>query len=467
MAAEISPKRTSTKELPFLEYLTQTSPPGWSYDAPHLRHISLSLEEMESGDLDRLALFMPPRHAKTETVTIRKAAYVLEQADLRGETINVLVTAHTDRLARRFSRKIRDILKNRIEMSRDKSGTDEWETGKGCMLMARGVGSLPTGTGFNWIFIDDPIKSREEADSEVYREKMHDWYEDIYTRLEPDGKIVLTLTRWHHDDVAARAIATAPEEWKVVSFPAEAEGSDELGRVKGDALWPDRYPIDALHRIKSVLTREYGSSTWEALYQQNPTPREGSFFKVSMIKIIEEAPFKVAARCRAWDNAATEDDGNYTAGVYMSGPDEHGKYTIENVIRGRWNFADRNAVQRQTAMLDGPFTTIRGPQDPGAAGKESAGMFIANLAGFHVVTRIVSGKKEQRAEPLATQINAGNVQMVSAPWNAAFLEELRQFPRGKNDDQVDAAADAFSEIAFVQDQEGVVEYYDPVRISRY
>jgi predicted phage terminase large subunit-like protein len=470
MALRILPQECDADKgfLTYAEYLQATSPRQWSYDAPHLQHIIKAVDKLASGNsTDRLAIFMPPRHAKTETVTIRKAAHLLEQADYRSEPINILVTAHTDQLARRFSRKIRAIVKSRIPLKFGTTAMNEWETAGGSLLVARGVGSPPHGIGFDWIFIDDPIKSREQAESEVYREKMHDWFEDIYTRLEPGAKVVLTLTRWHHDDIASRAIAQDPTSWEVLLFRALAEEDDPLGREVGAALWPARYNTEALHRIRSVLTREEGAYAWESLYQQNPTPREGAMFKVSQIEIMETNPVSIKSYVRAWDMAATEDGGNYTVGVLMGGPDQSGRYGVLDVIRGRWDPAERNRIIRQVAMMDGPSVRIRAPQDPGAAGKESAILFIRNLAGFPVVCRPVQGKKELRADGIASQVNAGNIWISRAPWNAEFIEELRQFPRGKHDDQVDAFADAFTELSGVYNEEALIEYYEPVSISRY
>ncbi|NBW17550.1 MAG: terminase, partial [Caulobacteraceae bacterium] len=163
----------------------------------------------------------------------------------------------------------------------DKTGADEWETTAGGGLVARGVGTPPTGFGFDLILIDDPIKKREEAESEVYREKLWDWYtDDLYTRLEPGGAIILTLTRWHYDDLAARAIASEPSRWTILRLPAIAEDDDPIGRLPGQALWPARFNESDLQRIRDVQAATGGAYSFESLYQQNPTPREGAFFKV-------------------------------------------------------------------------------------------------------------------------------------------------------------------------------------------
>src|SRR6185369_13014740 len=147
---------------------------------------------------------------------------------------------------------------------------------------------------------------------------------------------------------------------------------------------------------------------------------------------------------RAWDTAASDGKGDFTAGVLM-GVDESGRFYIGDVVRGQWETDERNRIVRQTAEIDGPDVGIRGAQDPGSAGKHAALAFVRLLAGFAVMTEAVSGQKTTRADPFSAQVNAGNVTLIRGEWNRAFVEELRTFPLGMNDDQVDAAADAFTE----------------------
>lgn len=418
--------------------MRQTLPPSWSADAAHIRLIAEHLDAVDAGQIDRLAIHMPPRHGKTETTTVRYGTKWLKE----NPSSNVLLTGYNERFAKRLGRKARNIAEGRLNLDRAKQGADEWATVEGGVLMTRGVGSPPTGTGFGRIIIDDPIRKREDAESETYREKVWDWYtDDLYTRLEPNGAIVLVTTLWHHDDVSARAVASEPGKWTVLKLPALAEVNDPLGRSIGDALWPERWPVDALERIQGVMRQNEGEASWEALYQQNPTPREGAMFKVGKLTVVDSVPEGVKS-CRAWDIGSSE-SGDPTAGVRMSGPDSNGFFYIVHVERGRWNSADRDKKIRDTAELDGVTVTVRGPQDPGAAGKAYGEMFVKLLAGFSVRVDPVTGSKELRADPLSSQINAGNVRIVRGAWNHAFIEELRQFPAGKHDDQVDAASDAF------------------------
>ncbi|GDX41194.1 hypothetical protein LBMAG21_14860 [Armatimonadota bacterium] len=145
--------------------------------------------------------------------------------------------------------------------------------------------------------------------------------------------------------------------------------------------------------------------------------------------------------------AATEGSGDYTVGVKMAGPDPYGYFYVLDVQRGQWSTDRRNRVIREAAERDGEACWIRGAQDPGSAGVDSARAFRHLLAGYSVQTERVSGAKEVRADPLSSRINSGDVRLVRGGWNRDFIEEFRAFPRGRHDDQIDAAADAFTVLA--------------------
>ena len=416
------------KEHRYIDWYQTTIPATWT-TPEHVRLISEALDAVDAGQIDRLAIHMPPRHGKSETVTVRYPLRFLE----KEPDANVLVTGYNERFARKFGRRTRNLAEERGLVAADKSSSDEWATTAGGLYMARGVGSPPTGTGFARIVIDDPIRRREDADSEVYREKVWDWYtDDLYTRLEPSGAIVLVMTLWHEDDLGARAVASEPGKWHVLKLPAISDD--------GKALWPERYTVPDLERIKAINPRNF-----EAAYQQNPTPREGSFFKVSQFKFLDELPPNIVKSCRAWDIGASANDGDPSAGVLMHSTAD-GKFIVSDLAHGQWATDERNAKIKAIAEMDGKAVKICGPQDPGAAGKDAALYFVRMLAGYSVTTSPVSGKKEVRADPYSSQVNAGNVYLVRGGWNAKFIEEHRQFPSGKHDDIIDASSDAFAEV---------------------
>lgn len=240
-------------------------------------------------------LFVPPRHGKSELTTVRYPAWRLE----RKPTTRVIVGCYNSTLAEKFSRKARRICNERMALSRDRVAVSDWETEAGGGLRAVGVGSGVTGQGGDLIIVDDPIKSREEANSQAYRERVWTWWtDDLYTRLEPDAAIVLILTRWHMDDLAGRILASedAPN-WTVVSLPAFAEANDPLGRSEGEALCPERFDERDLAEIKAVQ-----GSSFEALYQQRPSALEGSIFKREWWRYYREAP-RFSRIIQSWDTA--------------------------------------------------------------------------------------------------------------------------------------------------------------------
>lgn len=407
----------------------------------HVLLLNRELERVERGDGDRLAIHMPPRHAKSETVTIRGAFRAICQWPGR----NVCVICYNETLALKFSRRVRNLAMQVGLVDRSKSAAGEWETIYGGLFMARGIKSPPTGTGFWRIFIDDPIKTREEADSEVVRAKIDDAYrDDIYTRLEPGAALILTMTRWHHEDLGQTAVESEPERWRRLVLRAISEEDDPLGRAPGQALWPERFDVAALERIRAVQTREHGLRSWEALYQQRPTPREGAYFKVDRLSFVDEVP-RGLRRVRAWDWASSGQD--YSVGVLMAGPDRNGFYYVVDVVRGRWDTFERMSIVEQTAELDGQEVEIIVPEDPGSAGKDVARIAVARLAGYRVHRVRPDRNKVVRADAHSVQINASNVRLRRGRWNSDFVEEYRQFPQGKYDDQVDAGSDAFNHLA--------------------
>lgn len=422
----------------YMEWLLEALPRRWTIPS-HIQRLAEALDAVTAGEIDRLAIHCPPRHGKTENVTVRFPIYSL----CANPENWYLLTAYNERMAQRFGRKARTLAKTRLQLSPEKKSADEWATLQGGGLMTRGVGSPPTGVGFQGIVIDDPVRRREDAESEVYREKLWDWYtDDLYTRLEPGGFLLMVMTLWHEDDVGARAVASEPNRWHVLRLPALAEEDDLLGRAVGDALWPDRFPVEALERIRDVMGQNEGLRSWEALYQCRPSPREGQFFQVSKLQIVPALPADLRF-VRAWDLAASL-DGKRTAGVKM-GAGADGLFYVVDVVLGRWESAERNRVICETARQDGVTCMVRLPQDPGQAGKDQAEGFIRMLAGFNVKAERVTGDKATRADPFAAQVNAGNVRMLEGPWNVTYREELRTF-MGKFTDQVDASADAFAEL---------------------
>lgn len=398
-------------------------------------------------------IFLPPRHSKSEMFSRLFSAYYLKRFPHRWVGVN----SYAAELAYTLSNAARqNFVTCGGELSDDTTAKKHWETKQGGGMWAAGVGGPITGKGFHLGIIDDPVKNSEEANSEVIREKHKEWYKTTFlTREEPDAAIVIILTRWHEDDLAGWLLNEettdedehSKENWHIVCLPAISEESIEFPETctvepdfrdeHGVALCPERYPIEKLLKKKAKGEREFN-----ALYQQRPSPKEGYFFNVTKLEIVDAAPAN-ARRIRGWDKAATAGGGDYTVGGKVSKTPSD-EFYIEHIERGQWDTASRDKMIRQTAELDGRACRILGEQEPGSGGVDSAKSFIAMLAGFPVSVERSTANKEVRADPLSSQINAGNVKLVRGEWNKAFIEELRQFPFGKHDDQVDAVSLAFN-----------------------
>jgi predicted phage terminase large subunit-like protein len=460
-ANEILFRRAARQHLiPFTKY----TKPTYVADPAH-ELIARELEAVERGETKRLMLFAPPRIGKSELSTRRFPAFYLG----RNPQKNVISASYNADFGATFGREVRTIVRSEeylrlfpeIAIRSDNRAANEWELEQGGKYFGVGVGSGTTGKGADLFMIDDPIKDRKEADSPTTREDQWNWYRDVvYTRLEEDGAIILTLTRWHHDDIAGRIIELMDDgkgvPWKILSLPAlpkvrrtedgqmilNDDGSvpgDPLGRKPDEPLAPNRFSYAALIDRQQVL----GERSWAALYQQEPMSEEGGMFKGGWFQVIpaSELPAR-RTRVRAWDLAASE-NGDWTVGVLMS-KDTDGVYYIENVIRFR---GGPMAVEKKiidTARDDGKSVEIILPQDPGQAGVSQKNSYIRKLAGYRVKAVRPTGPKATRAAPFGSQVEGRNVRLVQGSWNDAFTEELETFPLGTHDDQVDAAADAFN-----------------------
>jgi predicted phage terminase large subunit-like protein len=214
-----------------------------------------------------------------------------------------------------------------------------------------------------------------------------------------------------------------------------------LGREPGEALWPERFPVEALARTRAGV----GEREWAALYQQRPRAGDGVLFKIEKFGTVLAAP--AGGRIvRAWDLAATEQTGgrnpDWTVGLKLM-RDADGRFYVLDVVRFRGSPNEVETAIVNTARQDGAAVRIGLPQDPGQAGKQQVLYLTSKLAGYRVSSSPETGSKETRAMPVASQVEVGNVALVRAAWNRPLLEELASFPAGTHDDQTDALSRAF------------------------
>lgn len=332
---------------------------------------------------------------------------------------------------------------------------------------ALGLQSGFTGTGADTLLIDDPYKSMEEALSEVIRDKTWRFHTDTAApRLNDQSNEFIMFHRYHQDDMGGRAIASG--EFDLWRYAAEADGAyedEESGRVFVDPMLRPEGEYLSDRFSEAYYTRQkINEQVWNSQFQGRPTSKSGNLFDVSKIRVIQ--PHEVPAlvhEVRAWDNAATEGGGAFTAGVRM-GIDASGRIVIRNVKREQVGTAERLALQYSTADEDGLLVQIHAPQDPGSAGKDVAFQFEQALGakGFNVTTTMVSGSKEMRAYPLSQAVNSGLVDIVDDGWDIkAFKNELHNFPLGTYKDQVDAASDGYSHLFKLFHRGLVIKNFNP------
>lgn len=250
----------------------------------HHEVIASALEDVERGTIDRLIIMVPPRHGKSELASIRFPAWFLG----RNATKEIITASYSADLAIDFGAKTRSLIEDEqyqsifdLRLKQDERAKAKWLTQKGGGYTSVGIGGPLTGRGAHVLIIDDPIKNREEAESEVYRNKVWSWYTSTaYTRLEKGGAVILILTRWHMDDLAGRILASPDaKRWTVISLPAIALRDEEY-RKQGEALWPEKYDLTELGNTKQVI----GTYDWSSLYQQTPILSENQEFKPHFFK---------------------------------------------------------------------------------------------------------------------------------------------------------------------------------------
>jgi predicted phage terminase large subunit-like protein len=413
--------------------------------AAHHRLLLEHLERISRGEIDRLIVLMPPGSAKSTYASILFPAWWFTQ----HPRSSVIGASHTAALAAHFSRRIRDTItqhKSRLgyEISSSNRAASHWTTTAGGEYYSAGTHGTFVGRRADLIIIDDPLKSQAEADSPSLRDRIWTWYQsDLATRLKPRARIVLIMTRWHEDDLGGRLLARSDTDWVVLRLPALAEADDILGRAPGEPLWPAwESPAELARKRLSV-----GERTWSALFQQSPRPQTGGLFDVSHLQTTDAASEEGHTLVvRAWDLAATaatgDNDPDWTVGLKLS-CNLNGTFTVLDVVRMRGTPRQVEEIIVATAAADGPAVRIGLPEDPGQAGRSQITYLVSRLRGYQVSASRETGGKTVRATPVASQMDAGNIAIVAARWNHALIDELREFPFSRKDDQVDALSRAF------------------------
>lgn len=417
-------------------------------------HIMIAkvLQKFASGEIKKLMLFAPPQTGKSQLSSRHLPAYILgKEPDAK-----IALAAYSPTHASAFNRDIQRIITsneyknifpgtkiNDKNVSTDAHGA--WLRNKdifeviehGGFLKSVGIGSPLTGTSVKYAIIDDPIKDHVEAYSKIYRDRVWDWWDTVLTtRLDNNSQILLTLTRWHEDDLSGRLLQLEGDEWTVVSFPAinEAGPSDYDIREIGEVLWPEKHSLERMLKKK-----EKSPQTFISLYQQRPSAEEGNIIKREHFTIIsiEDVPLKAMDQRIDFvvDTAYTDKTKNDPS-AYLA------YYVYENDLY-LWNY--RSVRMEFSDLCDDleSFVHENGSPhskvfiEPKASGK-SVKQYLKKHTPLNVIEYAMeSGSKEERAYSIEPYLAAGRVKVIQDKWNIPFIGECMVFPNGSHDESVD------------------------------
>ena len=457
--------------LDFTRYTEPNYNVNWHHEI-----ICKYLERWAFGNIKRLMIFMPPGSGKSELVSRRLPAWIFGH----NPDVGIMATSYAASLASDMNIDVQRIMdsdryrelfpdselssknsRNSLVGSSAARNRDVFElVGHKGYYKCAGVGGSITGKRFFYGIIDDPMRGRHDAESVTLRNTTYNWYvNDFYTRrLNLDARILITLTRWHSDDLAGRLLSLAAsnpkaEQWTVLKFPMIAEDplEPEDPRQVGESLWPWRFgTAEDLEPTKISA----GSYTWSSLYQQRPAPAGGLIFNrgwwgdplaVSGRKqFYDQKPLDLEPYMdmiiQSWD--ATFKDNENTDFVVgqvwgKKGPD----FYLLDQVRDRMDvIATMQAIQTLSSKWKRSSAKLIEDKANGPA-------IITMLK--HKIPGIIPvephGGKVVRAQAITPYIEAGNVWLplpVNAPWIHDTLEELASFPTGKWDDAVDSLTQA-------------------------
>lgn len=479
---EVWPYLTPTERVQIELTLSMPSPPSLALFVertttlhldPWQHHLCSVLESLAWTRGRRILVHGPPQAGKSIVVSQRFPAYLLGINPLR----RIRLACYNVSRAGRFTDINRQIIRDPVyqemfpntRLSPIKDTETEWNTTARAALnesqasmLALGLISGFVGSGAEDLIIDDPYASPQAAESEAINESTWQfWDEGARVRLNDDTNVIVMFHRYGGKDFAGRLIAQGGlkhegGQWEYIRYCAEYDGIDKdeeggytlppdpLGRKIGERLSPRM--SDAYIEAQKAITL-----VWLSQFQGTPTSKAGNLFKPGNLRIESALPQKPLWRkVRAWDIAASEDKGDYTAGVKVGAEAKKGPWWCLDVNRFRKGPDETDAEILQTAMADGKETTIRLRQDPGGAGKRDVAHLVRLLHGYDVVVETYSkteGGKALRARGLASQVNQGNWHVLQgSEWLPALIAEMRPFPRSINDDQIDAWSDADDEV---------------------
>lgn len=431
--------------------------------APHLRFLGKHLMRIHRGECRRLLVSMPPRHGKT----LLTSRFFLGWWLGKHPDHRVITTTYQARLAQRWSRNIRnDLVQHGPRVfgvaASARAAADDWdllpmrprrddEAPVDGGISAVGIGGALTGKGANVLNGDDLVQGAEQVRNPQVRDNMWDSFEqDLMTRLEPDGAALITMTRWHADDIPGRIIKSQAEgkpvggePWEVINLPALAEADDPMGRAPGEALWEDRWSREKLERMRAGMSPE----VWDALFQGHPTLAAGNLFKrahLQRYRIVDgdlvaagvRIPLAKCLRFVTVDPAFTaKTRSNPTAIAMWAFEPERGLLFLLEMRTAR---LEPHQVGPAIALaLKDANTAVAYVESDTFHGEE---MVKIRMSGVPIYEIRPFGDKVGRATAAASMAAQGRLLFpAEARWLASYEEELLTFPQGA-DDRVDATS---------------------------
>lgn len=431
-------RRAARKSLQaFTDYTT----PRWSPGKIH-RIICEQFERILSKEIDRLLLLCPPQHGKSAIASRRFPAYALGH----DPTLDVLSISAVSELAEGFGREVRNCISSPeyrrlfpvTELAEDSQAKGRWNTKQGGSYYAVGIGGQIYGRG-GMAIIDDPFGSWEDAQSEHQRDKVWDWYTGtLYNRIRPGQPIVVIQHRMHEDDLAGRLIEQQKfggDKWEIVELPADLN----------DPPWVERYDRAALARIKANTAPRQ----WSALFMQDPSPDEGTYFKREWFKRYTRLPERLLLYLSSDHAPAGQDNSDFTC-IRVWGVDPKGDLYLVDGFRHQATMdvsMERvvgNKEEKKKGLIQRYKPAAWFPEDDNNW-KSVAGFVTKEMRREGVFCRIEpipphGADKEVKAQPFQAMASMGAVWLPEGSIGDDVLEQYLKFPGGKNDDEVDAAA---------------------------
>ena len=407
-------------------------------------NIQKFIEKPSVNAFDILILSIPPQHGKSMSVTEALPSWYLG----RNNRSRVIEISYSETFAQKFGRKNKQKIQEfgeelfgiRLAESPNTSTEFELSNNVGGMI-SRGVLSGVTGNACNLMIIDDPVKTRQEADSEMYRERVWDeWQNSFKTRLAAGAKVILIMTRWHEDDLAGRMIKHE-KNVTVINLPCEAEENDPLGRKIGEALAPEIGKDNSwLKSFKETYTE--GTRAWNALFQGRPTAQQGNIIKRHWWRYYGKNELPKLARIVISVDAAfkDEDTSDYVA-VEVWGKRDANIYLLD-LVRERMDFVETvKAIELMAEKYDYKAIYIEDKANGSAVIQ-----YLKHKNTMHSIIPVnPEGGKIARVNAVSGLIEGGNVFLPKdKDYVDVFIEECAAFPNGANDDMVDAMSQALN-----------------------